>query len=366
MLDENDWQRLTRYITGEGTDAERQETERWIAAAPARAALVDRLRAGWERAAEPAEPFDVDRAWGEVVRRKTVRSAPEPGRRAVAPGFSRPLFAEIDRARGRRRWAVAAAAAVVTLALAGTVRRAISPSPRPGTAAEVGTTRTVTTRPGQMADVYLSDGTHVRLGAASTIRFPAAFGARRDVRLDGEGYFDVAHDPGRVFAVHTARAVARDIGTRFDVRAYSDGPSTEVVVAEGAVALKPRAAARAGVPPDSVVLTRSDLGRVDAAGVLTVTRQVSVDDYLGWMRGRLVFTDAPLRDVLPRLSRWYGVRMTVGDSVLADARLTATLDLNAEALSDALRRLASLLDARVERRGRQGELVVLYVNPRAR
>jgi transmembrane sensor len=237
----------------------------------------------------------------------------------------------------------------VLLVSSGIVWRAKNPASE--TVVAVQPLRTVSTKRGQTAEVYLSDGTRVTLGAASTLRFPAAFGAARDVLLEGEGYFDVVHDSLRPFAVHTAHAVARDIGTKFNVRAYPGTAGTEVLVAEGAVALA-AASHPSPTPPvtERLVLTRADLGRLDPNGGLTVVRGVDVDAYLGWMHGRLVFADAPITEVLPRLGEWYDVELRLADSSLADARVTATLE--ADASSEALALVAAALDARIERHGR--------------
>jgi transmembrane sensor len=124
------------------------------------------------------------------------------------------------------------------------------------------------------------------------------------------------------------------------------------VVAEGAVALK---AATALASPDSLVLTRAELGRLTPDGALTVTRRLDVDGYLAWMRGRLEFAGTPLSDAIPQLSRWYDVDVRLGDPSLAGARLTASLEV--ESLPEALELLSAALDARVER---QGRTVVLY------
>src|SRR5690606_19635828 len=52
--------------------------------------------------------------------------------------------------------------------------------------------------------VILSDGTEVWLNATSTLKFPFTFRKnRREVYLEGEGYFKVAKNAGKPFIVHT-------------------------------------------------------------------------------------------------------------------------------------------------------------------
>jgi transmembrane sensor len=346
MLDQESWTRIARYALGECTAAEAVESRAWIEASAERKQVAEELIRLAD--AGPRSLWDAGAAWERFT-------TPTPAK-ATPVRYSRPLLAGAGESLngGRHRWWMAAAAAVV-LATGGALVWQIGRKPE-SVAIAPAPLRSVVTKPGQTADVYLGDGTHVALGAASTLRFPATFASARDVYLEGEAYFDVVHDETRPFAVHTARAVARDIGTKFVVRSFAGGTTAEVVVAEGAVALTP--AARPSAPSamrDSLLLTRADLGRLGPNGSLSISHHVDVDSYLAWTRGRLEFAGAPLGDALPELGRWYDVDVRLGDSSLAHARLTASLEI--ESLSDALTLIAGALDARVER---QGRTVTLY------
>ena len=49
--------------------------------------------------------------------------------------------------------------------------------------------------PGQRIDICLCDGTSVKLNSGAKIQYPNIFSKdSREVHLDGEAYFDVAHD----------------------------------------------------------------------------------------------------------------------------------------------------------------------------
>jgi transmembrane sensor len=128
--------------------------------------------------------------------------------------------------------------------------------------------------------------------------------------------------------------------------AYPNDTLSHVVVAEGKVAIRP-----AGSPAGSgTALSPGDLGKLDASGIATVTSGVNVDRYLAWTKGRLVFDDTPLREVLPQLSHWYDVDFEVADGGLGSRRLTATVA--GEALPQTLELLASSLALRYERHDR--------------
>ncbi len=162
-------------------------------------------------------------------------------------------------------------------------------------------------------------------------------------------------DSARPFAVRTARAVARDLGTRFVVRAYAHDPATDVVVAEGQVAVTGgRVGGLAGgkhgtdsVVPDGVVLERGQRARVDGDGRLALTRDVSLDHYFAWTEGRLVFRDTPLRDVVLQMSRWYDVDVRLASGAVGSLPVTATFDN--QPVDEALRRLALALGLELSR-----------------
>jgi ferric-dicitrate binding protein FerR (iron transport regulator) len=207
--------------------------------------------------------------------------------------------------------------------------------------------RTIHTAPGERATVRLADGSVVVLGAHSTLRYSAQFGARdRDVQLDGEAYFTVAHHAGAPFSVYTRHAAARVLGTAFVVKAYATDAKTQIVIAEGRVALR-----QSSAPSSSgTTLVEGDLARIDSVGMITVTRGVAPAGYLDWTHGRLVFTDALLGDIIPELERWYDLDIRLADPALAKARITQTLDV--ESAGDAIASLEHISGFTWHRSGR--------------
>ncbi len=368
MLDDESWERLTRYALGECSAAEAVETRAWIEADPERAALAEELIRLAD--AGPTAIWDARRAWqrfSATLDADTVQPIPSRSAAQATPSGVLPYRAARRRSAGRRAWLVAAAAAAVLLASSAVTWR-LTRGSAPAAVAAAEDLRTVATQPRQTAEIYLSDGTRVVLGPASTLRFPARFRATREVRLEGEAYFDVAEEKRllpwrkRDFTVRTERAVARDLGTRFSVRALPGSTSTEDVVAEGAVSLAPAVRDAQGRPvADSLILTQADLGRLDADGGLTVVRGVDVAAHHAWLEGRLVFTDTPVADVLAQFRRWYGIELRLGDDALAGERLTGAFETASAA--EALELLAITLDARLERRD---GVVVLHRERRGR
>lgn len=332
-----DAQTLARFLSGECARDEADAVARWIAADPSRQRQVETLRAVWSAAATRHVTLDLDEAWRGVVSRIERAPAgalgrPVPTRQALFPAAPR-----------RRHWVVGGIAVAAMLIATVAIRYLPDVAPRSAVPAVM---RQVATARGQRASIQLGDGTRVVLGVESKLRFPDNFGAeRRDVYLDGEGYFEVTHDARKPFIVHTNGATAEDLGTAFDVRDYATDSAVQVVVVSGSVALHPE---RAGAP--GTVLAHGQLGRVTRRSQRTSMQTVDPSAYLAWRDGRLVFEDAPLSEVLAQLHRWYDVDFQLADSTVASRQLAASFD--GQSITEVLDFVAPALDLRYERRGR--------------
>ena len=95
---------------------------------------------------------------------------------------------------------------------------------------------TITVPTGQRVNLLLSDGTNVWLNSGSKMRYPASFTkGKREVTLDGEGYFEVAKDLKRPFVVQTDKYDIQVLGTKFNVEAYNDTPLFSAALMEGSI-----------------------------------------------------------------------------------------------------------------------------------
>jgi transmembrane sensor len=333
--DDLPWADLGRWLAGEMSADQATAMERWVASDPHRAATVAALREAWMAAGAAGEGWDAAAA----VRR--VREATAAEARVIARLGGRGAVASPS-----SRWTRVALAARVAAALAVVAggafvaERASRPAveaPAPATLAEYRTPR------GQRLALRLADGTQVMLAPGSVLRRPSDYGRReRRLELEGEAYFVVTHDAARPFTVHTSRLVARDLGTRFDVRAYPDESTTDVLVAEGKVAV------------GGAVLTAGQLARRGAAGDVAVRSGADVARLLAWTDGRLVFADTPLQEVERQLERWYDVDVRLASADLGRLRVTGAFE--DEPVTEVLEAAARSLDLAVRRVGGVYEL----------
>ena len=99
--------------------------------------------------------------------------------------------------------------------------------------------QTITVPAGQRVNLDLPDGSNVWLNAGTTMQYPVSFMTdKREVILDGEAYFEVAHNEKSPFVVHTSTLDVEVLGTKFNVEAYSARKIFETSLMEGRVKVK--------------------------------------------------------------------------------------------------------------------------------
>jgi transmembrane sensor len=144
-------------------------------------------------------------------------------------------------------------------------------------------------------ELWLPDGTHLKLNADSWVKYPSAFtGKDRQIELGGEGFFDVAASADKPFVVHTGKTDITVLGTQFDVNAYTDQDGTTVTLARGELKIQ------------NTVLRPGEQARIGPLGEMKVLN-TDLQPALAWTRGEFLFRDAPLDVIMQQLSRWYNV-----------------------------------------------------------
>src|SRR5690606_4086352 len=95
---------------------------------------------------------------------------------------------------------------------------------------------TIETPKGGIYQVVLPDGSKVWLNNASRITFPTRFDKyERKVSIEGEVYFEVAHNRKKPFKVLSDNQEIEVLGTKFNVNAYKDESLTRTTLLEGSV-----------------------------------------------------------------------------------------------------------------------------------
>ena len=149
--------------------------------------------------------------------------------------------------------------------------------------------------------LVLGDGTKIWLNSASSLNYPVQFAEKeRCVELDGEAYFEVTPDPERPFIVKSGGVQTRVLGTAFNFSAYRGENASTITLLTGKVAVSaPGHAERVLLPGQQL--------KYDAENRKTVIKEVDAEDFVVWKDGLFLFNDCGLEEIIPRLSRWYGV-----------------------------------------------------------
>lgn len=198
---------------------------------------------------------------------------------------------------------------------------------------------------GERKEVVFQDGTHVWLNAGSRIGYPRRFGlSERRIRLEGEAYFEVAHNPRRPFLVEVGDAEVRVLGTSFDVKAYASDPTVDVILLDGSVEFSQDTALYRLKPSQRLVFDKSS-GRGVISALEDAGRSVL------WSRNMICFRDAPIRQVVAELERWYDVEVEIADPRVYD--LSFSFCTPNMPLDDLLKELESISPIRCELTGRR-------------
>lgn len=162
--------------------------------------------------------------------------------------------------------------------------------------------------------VTLSDGTRVWLNAASELEYPVEFAADvREVRLQGEAYFEVAKDAGHPFLVRVGHYRLQVYGTKFNLNTYEPN-RIEVALVEGSIGFQ----ANANVP--EVRLIPNQVGIADPTSGNTQIYDADISPYIAWKDNDMVFVNERLESIMQKVERWYDVEVVFGKAELKELR----------------------------------------------
>lgn len=167
--------------------------------------------------------------------------------------------------------------------------------------------QTISVPAGQCVNVTLPDGSNIWLNAQTTIQYPVSFNKEnRQVKLDGEAYFDVAKDSKRPFIVNTKECSVEVLGTKFNIDAYSSRDKFETVLMEGSVKVS-----MLDDPTQAVSLKPNN--KVYRSNGKLLTQKVSNYERYRWKEGLICFVDEPFKVVMEDFEKFYGLTIVVNN-----------------------------------------------------
>ena len=168
----------------------------------------------------------------------------------------------------------------------------------------------------------LPDGTLVSLNSDTHVKYPQKFGKNtREVIIEGEAFFEVKPDKNKPFIIHAGNAQIKVLGTSFNVCAYPNAKSVEVIVKTGKVQVLNKTTEPK--QNNELILNPGDKGTVvfTSNALLKTTNQDP--NFLAWKTRDLIFRATSLDEVISNLEKVYKVNIRLDDPNLGGLLLTA-------------------------------------------
>lgn len=162
----------------------------------------------------------------------------------------------------------------------------------------------------------LSDGSVVYLSHDTKLSYPKEFvRAQRNVELNGEAFFDVAHNASKPFTIETETAIVEVLGTAFNVKSASKS-SFELLVERGKVRVTLKAN-----PEQSQIVVAGEVVTLVNNKLNKYQTNVAVAK---WRTNKMQFKDESLANIIKVINSNYGSNISVSTPELASRRLTVT------------------------------------------
>ncbi len=317
---------ITRYFNGEASAAEMQSLADWVKAEPGNRIIFDEYRQAWSGIEGNIldDQINTGLEWEKFTEQISRRS-----------DFSRIYTLHPFFARGLRF----AAILLIFLIPVFFIYQYFTPVKDQKVSASLAMTETL-----------LPDGTRVTLNSGSSIEFPTRFeGDAREVKLQGEAYFEVQHDALKPFIVSSGNMRVKVFGTAFNVNTYKQAASMEVILTRGRISVFYKDKVN-----EQIMLTPGDMAIVFRNQALIRKIRNEDENYMAWKTKKLIFSNKSLGIVVQDLNRVYHSDIRLMNTALTSCRLTATFDN--QTIESILNVLQSTLDISITRTGSTVEI----------
>ncbi|MBB6499272.1 FecR domain-containing protein [Pedobacter cryoconitis] len=192
----------------------------------------------------------------------------------------------------------------------------------------------ITISSGDLANkqIKLEDGTIVTLNANSRLQyFKQLASDKRQVKLEGEAFFEVTKNPARPFIIEAGQGKVKVLGTSFNVN--TDSSKVEVVVRTGKVQLSSNANRAL-----SITLLPGNRGLLNGENLVKDT--VLSENGYAWKTGMLVFRNEQMNTLVKVLEHTYHRKIIMEN---ADSSCAVTATFKDQSLDSVLKELKLLL-----------------------
>lgn len=176
-----------------------------------------------------------------------------------------------------------------------------------------------TSERGSVSTIHLEDGSAIWLSSGSKIVLNKNAAGEMSAQLNGEAYFDMVSDPKRKFTVDLGYFKVKDIGTKFDIRAYRDEAVVCAALVDGQIDLY-----KSGGEPVLSMKPGEYLQFDKQTNHTTVSNQ-DPSIATAWKDGKFVFIDKTLAEICHELGNWYNLQIIIENKSLANTKYTSVI-----------------------------------------
>jgi ferric-dicitrate binding protein FerR (iron transport regulator) len=188
---------------------------------------------------------------------------------------------------------------------------------------------------GEEESILLGDSSIMLADAGRYIQYAENYGEHsRDIKLVGQAYFEVRHIPDIPFRVYSGNGMVEVLGTKFNVRSWTESETISVSVIDGKVSFG------SSDGENKVLIEKGFKSELNKDGSLTQVSPADTTKILSWLNGEIYFEDTGLAEVLAQIERWYDVRINISDNSIKSERLSVYI--NNHSLPDNLNLISRL------------------------
>ncbi|MDO6802001.1 FecR family protein [Wenyingzhuangia sp. 1_MG-2023] len=202
---------------------------------------------------------------------------------------------------------------------------------------------TLTVKRGELAKMFtLPDSTKIWLNSASTLTYQNNFVSNRNLKLDGEAYFEVHKNKKSPFKVLFSDNQLKVTGTKFNISSYQNENHVLVHVKEGSVEVYNQRV-------DTTFLTQNHLLFINKSSNRQNKSIVEFNDDKLWNKEKLVFKKSKLSQVLKVLERRYDVIFDYDKTNINESSLLTVQYQNTMTIDEVLKGLEILTNLKYEK-----------------
>ncbi len=298
---------IYKRLKNEISDKERVDLDAWIQADPEHEAIAQNLENEWHLSGnyEPNIHLDLEEEFSFLEDRiNTYESTKE----SIEPEVKTISLPNKNKNKSRMAWA----ASIALFIVAGFwIYNSSMPKEN---------WTQYATSSGEKKKIELIDGTIIWLNENSSLQYPDKFlGNERNVKLDGEAFFDVMRKTSQPFSIESPSMKTTVLGTSFNLKDYDTEEIASVAVVSGKVKfeeLKNEAS--------HIILSKSEKGSfLKSSNMLVKQKQNNINSN-SWQTGELNFKNTPFTQAVQEIENHFDIEIN-SDESLNDCKFNSVL-----------------------------------------